>query len=127
VLTVTGPLHGLYIVFSPNYIKSGFQFLGCLLLDCFDSFTNIHGTSLIQVKIYVNASRRRILLAYDCPDYSDRLCTNGKDTLLHVLPMSSLRIEVKFCANTFYSQKSLFFLYYFYSVISLTTIYVFLH
>lgn len=47
----------------------------------------------LGVKIYMNASRRRILLAYDCPDYSDRLCTNGKDTLLHVLPMSSLRIE----------------------------------
>ncbi|CAJ2672219.1 unnamed protein product [Trifolium pratense] len=47
----------------------------------------------LGVKIYANASRRRILLAYDCPDYSDRLCTNGNNTLLHVLPMSSLRIE----------------------------------
>ncbi|CAI8613526.1 unnamed protein product [Vicia faba] len=47
----------------------------------------------LGVKIYANASRRRILLAYDCPDYSDRLCTNGNNTLLHVMPMSSLRIE----------------------------------
>jgi hypothetical protein len=86
--------------------KSGFKFLGCLLLDwMICSFIHIHGAFLIQVKIYANASRRRILLAYDCPDYSDRLCTNGNNTLLHVLPMSSLRVEVKFCAVTFLISK----------------------
>jgi len=103
--------------FFPNlYLKwsSVFRFSSPRL---FDSFTNIRGTFRIQVKICVNASRRRILLAYDCPDYSDRLCTNGNDTLLHVLPMSSLRIEVRFCADIFSSQKTLFFLY-FYSAIS---------
>ncbi|KAE9586529.1 hypothetical protein Lal_00044638 [Lupinus albus] len=47
----------------------------------------------LEVKIYASASRRRILLAYDWPVLSDNLCTNGNDTFLHVLPMSSLRIE----------------------------------
>jgi len=49
---------------------------------------------MIQVKIYANASRRRILQAFGWPDLSDKLCTNGNNTLLHVLPMSSLRVEV---------------------------------
>ncbi|XP_061336906.1 DNA cross-link repair protein SNM1 [Gastrolobium bilobum] len=47
----------------------------------------------LGVKIYANASRRRILLAFGWPDFSDSLCTNGNNTLLHVLPMSSLRFE----------------------------------
>ncbi|XP_027352670.1 DNA cross-link repair protein SNM1 [Abrus precatorius] len=47
----------------------------------------------LGVKIYANASRRRILLAFGWPDLSDSLCTNGNKTLLHVLPMSSLRFE----------------------------------
>ncbi|WVZ08687.1 hypothetical protein V8G54_022033 [Vigna mungo] len=47
----------------------------------------------LGVKIYANASRRRILQAFDWSDLSDRLCTIGMNTLLHVLPMSSLRPE----------------------------------
>ncbi|CAJ1792731.1 unnamed protein product [Sphenostylis stenocarpa] len=47
----------------------------------------------LGVKIYANASRRRILQAFGWPDLSDRLCTKGNNTLLHVLPMSSLRLE----------------------------------
>ncbi|TKY62951.1 DNA cross-link repair protein SNM1 [Spatholobus suberectus] len=47
----------------------------------------------LGVKIYANASRRRILLAFGWPNLSDSLCTNGNNTLLHVLPMSSLRLE----------------------------------
>ncbi|KAG4951125.1 DNA cross-link repair protein SNM1 [Glycine max] len=47
----------------------------------------------LGVKIYANASRRRILQAFGWPDLSDKLCTNGNNTLLHVLPMSSLRVE----------------------------------
>ncbi|QCD97263.1 benzoate 4-monooxygenase [Vigna unguiculata] len=47
----------------------------------------------LGVKIYANASRRRILQAFGWSDLSDRLCTIGNDTLLHVLPMSSLRPE----------------------------------
>ncbi|XP_057437637.1 DNA cross-link repair protein SNM1 isoform X2 [Lotus japonicus] len=47
----------------------------------------------LGVKIYANASRRRILLAFGWPEFPDSLCTNGNNTLLHVLPMSSLRFE----------------------------------
>ncbi|KAK7290587.1 hypothetical protein RIF29_05113 [Crotalaria pallida] len=47
----------------------------------------------LEVKIYANASRRRILLAFGWPELSDNLCTNGNNTLLHVLPMSCLRFE----------------------------------
>ncbi|XP_021719372.1 DNA cross-link repair protein SNM1-like [Chenopodium quinoa] len=47
----------------------------------------------IKVKIYANASRRRILQSFDWPHLSKNLCTNGKDTPLHVLPISSLKHE----------------------------------
>ncbi|KAF7833711.1 DNA cross-link repair protein SNM1 isoform X1 [Senna tora] len=47
----------------------------------------------LQAKIYANASRRRILLAYGWPELSDSLCTDGNNTFLHVLPMAYLRIE----------------------------------
>ncbi|KAF6152672.1 hypothetical protein GIB67_034750 [Kingdonia uniflora] len=47
----------------------------------------------LGVKIYANASRRRILQSYDWPELSDNLCSNGQDSPLHVLPISSLRHE----------------------------------
>lgn len=47
----------------------------------------------LKVKIYANASRRRILQSFDWPQLSKNLCTDGKDTLLHVLPISSLKHE----------------------------------
>ncbi|KAK4757144.1 hypothetical protein SAY87_007271 [Trapa incisa] len=47
----------------------------------------------LGVKIYANASRRRILQSYVWPELSERICSNPKDTPLHVLPMSSLRFE----------------------------------
>ncbi|MED6120476.1 hypothetical protein PIB30_021145 [Stylosanthes scabra] len=47
----------------------------------------------LGVKIYANASRRRVLLAFDWSELSDSLCTNGNNTFLHVLPMSSLRMQ----------------------------------
>ncbi|KAL6547248.1 snm1-like protein [Orobanche minor] len=45
-------------------------------------------------KIHANASRRRILHSFGWPELSDNLCTNGKETPLHVLPISSLKFEV---------------------------------
>ncbi|KAK6267043.1 hypothetical protein QUC31_017880 [Theobroma cacao] len=47
----------------------------------------------LGVKIFANTSRRRILQSFDWPELSSSLCSDGKDTLLHVLPISSLRIE----------------------------------
>ncbi|KAH9626137.1 hypothetical protein KSS87_006815 [Heliosperma pusillum] len=47
----------------------------------------------LKVRIYANASRRRILQSFDWPHLSKSLCSDGKDTPLHVLPMSSLRHE----------------------------------
>ncbi|XP_020960495.1 DNA cross-link repair protein SNM1 isoform X3 [Arachis ipaensis] len=47
----------------------------------------------LGVKIYANASRRKILLAFGWSELSDSLCINGNNTFLHVLPMSSLRLE----------------------------------
>ncbi|KAK9225306.1 hypothetical protein WN943_010347 [Citrus x changshan-huyou] len=47
----------------------------------------------LGVKIYANASRRRVLQSFDWPELSGNLCTQGNDTLLHVLPMSSLKFE----------------------------------
>ncbi|OMO85596.1 Beta-lactamase-like protein [Corchorus capsularis] len=47
----------------------------------------------LGVKVFANASRRRILQSFGWPELSSNLCTNGKDTLLHVLPISSLRFE----------------------------------
>lgn len=47
----------------------------------------------LKVKIYANASRRRILQSFDWPQLSKNLCTDGKDTLLHVLPISLLKHE----------------------------------
>ncbi|XP_030953379.1 LOW QUALITY PROTEIN: DNA cross-link repair protein SNM1 [Quercus lobata] len=47
----------------------------------------------LGVKIYANASRRRVLHSFGWPELSGILCSHGKDTLLHVLPISSLRFE----------------------------------
>ncbi|XWS32566.1 hypothetical protein CRYUN_Cryun22dG0000600 [Craigia yunnanensis] len=47
----------------------------------------------LGVKIFANASRRRILQSFDWPELSSSLCSDGKDTLLHVLPISSLRFQ----------------------------------
>ncbi|KAI9121646.1 hypothetical protein K1719_008679 [Acacia pycnantha] len=47
----------------------------------------------LKAKIYANASRRRILQAFGWSELSDSLCTNGNNTFLHVLPMSTLRFE----------------------------------
>ncbi|KAL1352519.1 hypothetical protein HN51_016514 [Arachis hypogaea] len=47
----------------------------------------------LGVKIYATASRRKILLAFGWSELSDSLCINGNNTFLHVLPMSSLRLE----------------------------------
>ncbi|KAM4124458.1 hypothetical protein ACB094_01G232600 [Castanea mollissima] len=47
----------------------------------------------LGVKIYANASRRRVLHSFGWPELSGVLCSHGKDTLLHVLPISSLRFE----------------------------------
>ncbi|KAL9229372.1 hypothetical protein vseg_004845 [Gypsophila vaccaria] len=47
----------------------------------------------LKVKVYANASRRRILQSFDWPQLSKNLCSDGKDTPLHVLPISSLRHE----------------------------------
>ncbi|KAJ8431901.1 hypothetical protein Cgig2_013649 [Carnegiea gigantea] len=48
----------------------------------------------LKVKIYANASRRRFLQSFEWPQLSESLCLNGKDTPLHVLPISSLRHEM---------------------------------
>ncbi|KAK9272293.1 hypothetical protein L1049_002664 [Liquidambar formosana] len=45
------------------------------------------------VKIYANASRKRILQSFGWPELSGNLCSNGRDTPLHVLPISHLRFE----------------------------------
>ncbi|OAY37081.1 DNA cross-link repair protein SNM1 [Manihot esculenta] len=47
----------------------------------------------LGVKIYASASRRRVLHSFGWSDFSSSLCTQAKDTLLHVLPISSLRFE----------------------------------
>uniref|UniRef100_A0A7N0VMX7 DNA repair metallo-beta-lactamase domain-containing protein n=1 Tax=Kalanchoe fedtschenkoi TaxID=63787 RepID=A0A7N0VMX7_KALFE len=47
----------------------------------------------LEVQIYANGSRRRILQSYGWPELSDNLCTSGKDTFLHVMPMSHLRFD----------------------------------
>ncbi|XP_057983358.1 DNA cross-link repair protein SNM1 [Malania oleifera] len=47
----------------------------------------------LGVKIYVNASRKRILQSFGWPALSESLCSDGKDSLLHVLPISFLRFE----------------------------------
>ncbi|KAA8530042.1 hypothetical protein F0562_004751 [Nyssa sinensis] len=48
----------------------------------------------LGVKVYANAKRRRILQSFGWPELSGNLCSHGKDTLLHVLPISSLRFEI---------------------------------
>lgn len=48
----------------------------------------------LQVKIFVNPARRRILQSFGWPEICGNLCSNGKDTPLHVLPISSLKIEM---------------------------------
>ncbi|KAI8541220.1 hypothetical protein RHMOL_Rhmol08G0045400 [Rhododendron molle] len=47
----------------------------------------------LGVKIHANSSRRRILQSFGWPELSGNLCSNGKETPLHVLPISSLRFE----------------------------------
>ncbi|KAF7135955.1 hypothetical protein RHSIM_Rhsim08G0037700 [Rhododendron simsii] len=47
----------------------------------------------LGVKIYANSTRRRILQSFGWPELSGNLCSNGKETPLHVLPISSLRFE----------------------------------
>ncbi|EEF49303.1 DNA cross-link repair protein SNM1 [Ricinus communis] len=47
----------------------------------------------LGVKIYASASRRQILESFGWSDLSRSLCTQPKDTPLHVLPISSLRVE----------------------------------
>ncbi|KAG8381699.1 hypothetical protein BUALT_Bualt06G0148600 [Buddleja alternifolia] len=48
----------------------------------------------LGMKIYANSLRRRILLSFGWPEISDNLCMDGKETPLHVLPISSLKFEV---------------------------------
>ncbi|GMP29938.1 hypothetical protein CsSME_00004837 [Camellia sinensis var. sinensis] len=47
----------------------------------------------LGVKIYTNTTRRRILQSFGWPELSGNLCSQGNETPLHVLPMSSLRFE----------------------------------
>ncbi|KAK6928616.1 DNA repair metallo-beta-lactamase [Dillenia turbinata] len=47
----------------------------------------------LRVKIFANASRRRVLQSFEWPALSEGLCSNGKDTPLHILPISSLHFE----------------------------------
>ncbi|XP_010249351.1 PREDICTED: DNA cross-link repair protein SNM1 isoform X2 [Nelumbo nucifera] len=47
----------------------------------------------LGVKIYTNASRRRILQSFDWTQLSGKLCSCGEETPLHILPISSLRPE----------------------------------
>lgn len=47
----------------------------------------------LGVKVFANASRRRILESFGWDDISKSLCTDGKATCLHVLPMSALKFE----------------------------------
>ncbi|KAF8390775.1 hypothetical protein HHK36_025303 [Tetracentron sinense] len=47
----------------------------------------------LGIKIYANASRRKILQSFSWPELSGRLCSCGEDTPLHVLPISSLLPE----------------------------------
>ncbi|WCJ40271.1 DNA cross-link repair protein SNM1 [Euphorbia peplus] len=47
----------------------------------------------LGAKIYATASRRRILESFGSSDFESSLCKQAEDTLLHVLPISSLRIE----------------------------------
>ncbi|KAJ7971803.1 DNA cross-link repair protein [Quillaja saponaria] len=59
----------------------------------------------LGVKIFANASRRRTLLSFGWPELSGSLCTNEKDTLLHVLPISSLKFEnLKSYLKTYHEQ-----------------------
>ncbi|XP_027770037.1 DNA cross-link repair protein SNM1 isoform X2 [Solanum pennellii] len=51
-------------------------------------------SAISKVKIYANASRRRILRSFGWVGISENLSTNGKDTPLHILPISSLRFEI---------------------------------
>ncbi|XP_010556329.1 PREDICTED: DNA cross-link repair protein SNM1 [Tarenaya hassleriana] len=47
----------------------------------------------LGVKIFASASRRRILQSFGWSDISENLCRDGRDTVLHVLPISSLRAD----------------------------------
>ncbi|KAL9660695.1 hypothetical protein QQ045_025512 [Rhodiola kirilowii] len=47
----------------------------------------------LEVPVYANSSRRRILQSFGWPELSGNLCSSGKDTFLHVMPMSHLRFE----------------------------------
>ncbi|XP_059669905.1 DNA cross-link repair protein SNM1 [Cornus florida] len=48
----------------------------------------------LGVKIYANALRRRVLQSLGWTELSGNLCSNGKDTPLHVLPISSLKFQI---------------------------------
>ncbi|ERN06358.1 DNA cross-link repair protein SNM1 [Amborella trichopoda] len=47
----------------------------------------------LGVQIYVDSSRKRILQSYGWSGLDKRLCSDGKSTPLHVLPISSLHPE----------------------------------
>uniref|UniRef100_A0A0E0H080 DNA repair metallo-beta-lactamase domain-containing protein n=1 Tax=Oryza nivara TaxID=4536 RepID=A0A0E0H080_ORYNI len=47
----------------------------------------------LQVPIYTDASRRRILHAFGWSDLSKMICSDSQSSSLHVLPLSSLRHE----------------------------------
>lgn len=77
------------------------KLLGYKMLETFSfCFSHLFGTLYVltfwsfQVKIFANASRRRILQSFGWDDISKNLSTDGKATCLHVLPMSSLKVEV---------------------------------
>ncbi|XP_031378053.1 DNA cross-link repair protein SNM1 isoform X2 [Punica granatum] len=58
----------------------------------------------LGVKIHATASRKRILQSFEWPELSNRICSNPTDTLLHVLPISSLRFEVCNYLKTYKDQ-----------------------
>ncbi|XP_058179852.1 DNA cross-link repair protein SNM1 [Rhododendron vialii] len=59
----------------------------------------------LGVKIYANSTRRRILQSFGWPELSGNLCSNGQETPLHVLPISSLRFEaLEDYSKTYMSQ-----------------------
>lgn len=61
---------------------------------------------LLQVPIYANASRRRILQSFGWPELSGRLCSSGQSSPLHVLPLSFLRHEVLVLTFLTFSMSS---------------------
>ncbi|KAL0921107.1 hypothetical protein M5K25_008142 [Dendrobium thyrsiflorum] len=53
---------------------------------------DFHGARL-EVPIYANASRRKILQSFGWPELSKKLCSCTESSPLHVLPLSCLRYE----------------------------------